>query len=240
MKLLKKSALNSELQLQKTKQIDEGVRIATKVDKLRETLTDLEVQHSTFAQRKMDEMNAALDEKRTEVLVLKDHIKDLEAKRAKLMEPLDKEKEELKSAAELILAKSVEADVKWNNLLQVEQETMDRRKVLEQEIKTLEKQKREAEVLFSDGEQFKAQTYRVLQEANDKNTAVDLEVKEKKTLITKRESAVAVRERELDILKAQLDSKQIDITKREIVLADREAMLERDIKRIKENGKRTN
>lgn len=89
MKLLTKSTVATEQAREKKSQIDEGLRIATKIDAMRQALADLESQYAKFAagtKTEMERITAGLVE---QIKSLNIEIAILELRRKALLEPLD-------------------------------------------------------------------------------------------------------------------------------------------------------
>ncbi len=91
MKLQPKKQVNDSFNAQRRNQIDEGVRIAKKIDVLRETLVTLEEQHKNFIARSKEELILATKKLTEEKSTIEREIQRLEAKRATLLKPLDEE-----------------------------------------------------------------------------------------------------------------------------------------------------
>lgn len=89
MQLIKKSVVQNELAQQKKQQIDEGVKIAGKVDLLRRTLADLEDQQTKFIEKSRLELEKQTKDLHAQVEYLKKEILHLEDKREKLLKSLE-------------------------------------------------------------------------------------------------------------------------------------------------------
>lgn len=95
MKLLKKSTIDAEINARKRAQIDEGVELAQKIDTLRNTLNDLEVQHRNFIDGMQGELTKATDTLFEEIAEGKNEIKELIVQKGRLLATFPRNYEEL-------------------------------------------------------------------------------------------------------------------------------------------------
>ncbi len=91
MRLQSKKKIDLDRANEARKQIDEGVKIAQKVDILRETLANLERQYATFIPNIQAELEKATIELKTQKNGLENEIVKLKQERAELRKPLDHE-----------------------------------------------------------------------------------------------------------------------------------------------------
>lgn len=80
MKLLRKSAVDAQAALQRKNQIDEGIALAGKIDALRKTLGDVELQHRNFLagmeadlKDKLSYLTESIAIKKLELAVMQEH-----------------------------------------------------------------------------------------------------------------------------------------------------------------------
>jgi hypothetical protein len=91
MKLLDKKKINSDQNFQKALLIQDGIKIAKKIDILRETLSTLENQHSSFIDNTKKALKEATEELNGTKAQLESDIKTLQSQREALRIPLDNE-----------------------------------------------------------------------------------------------------------------------------------------------------
>lgn len=91
MKLLTKQETNFESTMQRKSEIDNGMYLAARVDKLRKTLTELEMQQKSFIENNRKVIEDSLKELNDRKSALRDEIKSLEDKRQEMMVPLTEE-----------------------------------------------------------------------------------------------------------------------------------------------------
>lgn len=235
MKLLKKPTVANELNLQHKMRVDEGVAIATKVDALRKTLSELEVQHQNFIISKQKELNTVISSLEREIKELKAEIVTLEEKRVDLLRPLDAEWSELKSKEIDLQQKEEELRHLFLGLTQSEKEIATRERDLEtKEIIITETTlkansnllKSEEKLAFAEGKS---------KESTENITKAEKIIQDKVQELLLREASISSKEREIEIIKSNLAKEEHNINKQKILLADREATLEREIKRQQKN-----
>src|ERR1700750_2532234 len=95
MKLLKKSIIDAEVNARKKAQMDEGIQLAQKIDTLRKTLNDLEVQHRNFIDGMQGELKKATDELFEEIAERKNEIKELQVQKDRLVATFPRNLDEL-------------------------------------------------------------------------------------------------------------------------------------------------
>lgn len=219
MKLLQKSTVASEQAIQKKAQIDEGVKLATRIDALRRTLADLERQHETYILGMENELK-----RRTEGLIegVKDKMRELleiEARRIKLLEPLAEkwsEVNEKEKEVNSILAQAQE------NAIVIEREKEKYlilgKKMKESQARTRIRE-RELSRVYAQAEENLEESVKVLKDAENKvdgqlsllrERSVKLDERERmnnfdfmanknqKTLLDDRESELSDRERQIN------------------------------------------
>jgi len=91
MKLLSRPQANAEAARNRKAQIDEGMKIAGRVDVLRKTLSDLEKQHSEYVSKIKEEGKTIMSGLEQEILALRREIGELTAQKNELLKPLDAE-----------------------------------------------------------------------------------------------------------------------------------------------------
>lgn len=219
MKLLQKSTVASEQAIQKKAQIDEGVKLATRIDALRRTLADLERQHETYILGMENELK-----RRTEGLIegVKDKMRELleiEARRIKLLEPLAEkwsEVNEKEKEVNSILAQTQENAIVIDR--EKEKYLILGKKMKESQARTRIRE-RELSRVYAQAEENLEESVKVLKDAENKvdgqlsllrERSVKLDERERmnnfdfmanknqKTLLDDRESELSDRERQIN------------------------------------------
>src|SRR4051812_30087131 len=91
MKLQPKHILNNQAELERKKQIDEGLSLAKKVDALREEKNILETQRTKRIEQFHVELDSEISEKQTIVESLRSEVRILENRKSEAKKPLDEE-----------------------------------------------------------------------------------------------------------------------------------------------------
>lgn len=231
MKLLKKSVLTQELNTQKRLQVDEGVRIATKVDALRSSLNDLETQHQNFVENKQLILDNQFKSLERDIKELKAEIVTLESRKTDLLKPLDEEYRKLFQREETVKAKEHELSNSFLQIKESQQIIKIKENDLNLQMKSLGDRIKANEVETKKTKDNLKTSENKLKKALEREEEVERYISSKTSELRSREANLASRERELDILSKQIELREKEIIKQTILLVDREATLDREIKR---------
>lgn len=231
MQLLKRSTVQTEVSNQRQKQIDEGVRIAQKVDALRQTLGELEQQQARFLAGMEKELEERTQPLARKIASLQKDIEDLEEKRKELMKPLDAQwsvvyakQSELAEAQTLHEKKTSEIVLREERVTDLGIELKNRLFKVKTRERELDKTIRTASEELYIAQEKHAEAQKVKDEA-------DRYSKDINQFCVNREANVAVREREVQMLQSHTDEREQRLNEREIQLRDREETLERALQR---------
>ncbi len=233
MKLLSRKTVINEAADQRRQAIDEGLQIARKVDKLRETLASLEKQHTDFLKGMEGELKSKAELLLNEIALRKLEIVQLDERRKALLEPLDKAWEQVKAQQGInietrdILAKGL---IKLADKEKKSQENYEESKKTKQRINV---QERELLQVYEKAEQNKKDTEKIKEDALAKMVRVDKYIEEKTQEYSTKEAELKAKERELEISAQKLVDDRQELLLKETLLKDREATLERELKRRK-------
>lgn len=231
MKLLKKSVLSQDLNNQRKMQIDEGVHIANKIDALRKSLNELEVQHQNFIQSKQIELDNQFKSLESEIKEKRLEIKTLEERRIELLKPLDEEHEKLNQREEGLKTREKEFGSRFIELKQAEKLAEIKYKDYNNQTRYLVERIEANEVETKKINNNLKVSENKLKIALEREEEVERYISSKTSELRTREANLASREREIDIAKELIQKEKQEIIKRTILLEDREATLEREIKR---------
>ena len=188
MKLRPKSQIDAQVASQRKAQIDEGVRIAQKVDALRETLSMLEAQHEQYIAGMKGELDRQTSDRVQRIAELESEIRELEEKRKLLLAPLDEAWAEVRTEKQKVQvlienlgkssAKSEATEAKRLEKLKEAKETLGRIKIRERELLKVYTQ---AEADRQDAEKIRVnlESDRTSQEALFEKRSAGLDAKEK-------------------------------------------------------------
>lgn len=236
MKLLSRKTVINEVADQKRQAIEEGLQIARKVDKLRDTLASLEKQHRDFIDGMQSELKEKTEKLLNEIALRQLEIVQLTEKRKELLKPLTTEWEEVK------LAKSENEqtrDILAKGLLKLSEKEKKIIENYEESKKTkarINVQERELVKVYEKAEQDTKATEKIKEDALGKMAKIDIYISDKTQEILTKEAELKARERELEISAQKIVDDRSELLIKETLLKDREETLERELKR--KNGNR--
>lgn len=232
MKLLQKSTVASEQARQKKSQIDEGVKLASRIDALRRTLADLEKQNETYILGMEEELK-----RRTEGLI--ETIKTLQKEVTELL----LEKEEAQKPLDAKWAEVHEKEEKVNGVFLQTQENafiIDREKdkylILGKKMKESQARtrirERELSRVYAQAEENLEESAQVLKDAENKRQNQDESDQKRSKELDEREMA-----NNFDFIanknqKSILDEREYELNERERQINDKYETLLRTTNRI--------
>ena len=233
LRLLTKKEINSRKSDAQKQEIDEGVKLAKRVDGLRRTIADEELSLEKFRTKRVAEVHTeiqALEEKKG---ALEKVVEELERTRAQLLVPLDDKWEEVNKASERAQNALLEAE---NARSMVEAEELEIRKL---RTKTEESHKYTVYCEEEADKNLKSATMELRKATELKEAAVRTNERAA-TLAAERQAELDVEHKKLEEQAKKLDEReqQIELGEKEIReekirLADQRATLERAFNRIK-------
>lgn len=232
MKLQPKKAIQADLATQRKAQIDEGVKIASKVDTVRETLAQEEGNLRRFRQETIASVQADIDRYIGVKDTLKSEIVVLERQKSNAQIPLNAEWERLRKDRSK-LVKDIDAwGGKSDNLK--EREDQVERSEREAEVS----RGKASEMLHKASEKF-AQADAALQEARESAASIRNKAQVVLSAAESIERENTIKEQELERREATIlvdtarnRANEVDLAARELALKDKYKTLERTIKRI--------
>lgn len=232
MRLLAKSEIDKAKAVEKKREVDEGMKLARRVDNLREIAAQEEASLLKFRQQTVATIHDEIITEQSKLDLLKAEVGSLAEQKVILQKPLDEEWQKLKQDREEFDAK---ADLLFH-----------RENAVSLREKSVQEDKRESEALLANARHAENLTHELACQAIENKkltekelaTAVAIVERTQKFVASKKEELthmdMVVRQREVSATireKALVDrEKALDI--RNLQLLDREAMLERDFKRI--------
>lgn len=230
-KLLAKSAISKLQAADKQREVDEGLKLARRVDTLREVVSQEDASLQKFRSETLSAIQAEITDHTTKRDALKNEVVGLETRRAAALEPLASQIQEIKDNKTRLSFYEDELDEKSKVLYAREGDSDEReREIAEREKQTtyahIDAQERlqKADTLKNEAERTNSIANQTLVDAQIKASSLLADAEQRKEWVTQRETAVSVKEEELR-------TKEIDLAKQFSVLKDREATLARNIKR---------
>lgn len=233
MKLLDRKTLNSDFNLQKKMQIDEGVVIAKKIDVLRETLVSLEAQHKKFIEGIRQDLitqTKSLEDRKSAV---QGEIFKLEERRKELLKPLDDQWALIKENKAKIQKVLDKIKILEENLYERESKIAKTEKATQQASNEIADLKAVAEANTKRTTELR-QSIEVIKGDLEKNGADQKKDFARQNIeLIQRGKDLASQRKFLDLVKANLDDREKRLDEKEKFINDKYETLQRTIGRIK-------
>lgn len=233
MRLLPKSEIDKVKALDRQREIEEGKKLATRVDGLRELASIEETKLTAFRTKAVKETREAIDGVLAEKEALLSQISGLRHERELLQIPLDLKWDEVNKEKEHCVA--------WQYRLEEREDIIDGRterlRRLERELeiekeRSIEERIRSGELVVSSSRMYE-EAKEELAKARDEAQIIISQIEFKMLEMRLREERVAARERDLKNNWAQIDRANKLNSEEAERLADQRKTLERAMKRIK-------
>lgn len=240
MKLLDKRQIQVEKSTERKTEIEQGLKIARKVDELRQTLAKEQQALTVFREETTKDVRSKIADLVNKKNTLEQEVSLLERRRRELLEPIDKEQqlltdskrhvdskiEELKLLEKSLSLKKDELNTRARDIMIEEERIKDEKKQTHQNLEQSLEKTKEAEKLLSVSRETCNQNEKMYQER----------IQELDT----REANIASIERNQDMRSKYLDSKEVELNNRERIINDKYTLLERTQKRLYGNSNITN
>ena len=231
MRLLDKQTIAQQQSNEKRLEIEEGKKLALKVDVLRETAAQEEKKLADFRMGSLTSIKneiTPLEEKRN---ALTREVQDLDKRREELLKPLTKEKADLDVQRETIEKDRENLTQRISHFLKEASEQEKREKAIKQEEERIENLKmladKHAEEVLKDYETAKE----LVRNTKLESERVSIELENKKAELLSREMKVASEERGIINTKRLLAKRDKDQDLREKAIKDKYETLLRTINR---------
>jgi hypothetical protein len=237
MKLLEKNKIRQNITEQRKADIDQGIILARKIDVLRETLLKEEQKAEKFRTETLAQIQKEIDDKMKENDGLKRNsliveIQGLEEKRAKLLEPLDKEWEEVNLERKKTLKLNIEIAKEKSKIISERKETERLFEKTKQDEQRVSQMKEQATKSLQTIERVQAEAKDLRENALKKDNEVNQQLGKRESEVVKKEKLIESSIKSLEIREKQIEEKEQDIINQQIVLADQRGVLERAMARI--------
>lgn len=233
MKLLPKSELLQRKSDAKKMEIDEGVRLARKIDALRDTYNEEEKSLNKFRTETVSRIHQEISTEREKLSNLQKEVIELSDQRAELLIPLDKEWDELRMAQEELKASQKAIEHEWSQILKSEQDIKYRNQEIAKTLsRALSFEKKHAEILKNTEDVNKLANAEFQESVQIKERMEKLYEDMIKEL-RKRDSDLASKERDYIMKEAKLTKRESELENGWKILNDRKETFERTINRLK-------
>lgn len=233
MRLLSKSDIDKQKALERQRDVEEGLKLARKLDQLRSLLPQEEAALQSYREKTLEAIHADITAKQSVLTTLLQEVAVAEARRADAIQGMAKDIENAKTLMQQAAEMSIQARndaTKAKNDLEVA--TVQREKT--------EKNLVDAEIMYDRAQKELSTALRRHEYAMreyDEARKERLEVLEMRitteNALAEREKCVAEAENRTTMLEDTLLRREDELRKQERKLADREALLERNLRRIK-------
>lgn len=233
MKLLQKSEVAASKNYQHKLELDEGAKLATKVDKLREMASVEEANLSKFRMESLKNIKSELDSLVSEKNSLINEVNSLKEEREDLLKPINAEVDRLNDLKERLQR---DEEAYQQNLLSLGtiRETLHIRSIeLSNEELRVENIKTSAIESYSKAESMRIDIDLHLKEVSELKNKLDIELKEREKVVILNEERIRFLDEDLKKRNEDLEKEKLFIINEKIRLKDREDTLEREIKRRK-------
>lgn len=236
MRLLDKNTIVQQKSLERKLEIDEGIKLANKVDTLRRVSAEEEKKLNTFREeslRKIREDIVPLAEKKVS---LENEILVLEGIKKKLREPLDSEWLKVEEGKKVLAMDRKVLDEQKDKVFADFKELDNRRKKIEIEERRQASVRASIERELEEAVLHNGEAKKVLSESRKEADAIVKSAQDRLKLVVDREANVAARERDIINTKEVLAKKEKDLNLRELALQDKYKQLEITQTRLKKHG----
>jgi len=233
MRLLPKSEINVRQAQQKRAEIDEGVKLANRVDNLREIAAQEEASLSSFRNTTLKAIGEEVKKAEEERNVILKEVVDLRKELSEGTKQLDTRKDELDSYQKSLERLESDLTSRVSALKTLASKLKDQSKQTKEYNDRLIYAHKAIGEVRKEVESSHEQAKSVLSQAIKRHDSIVSLADKAEQDIQTRDIAVAYKERDLTIRAGHLNHRAEALRIREIQLIDREQTLEREIKRLK-------
>lgn len=239
-RLLSKSDIDSKKALERKQEMDEGMKLAKRVDALRETVADEEASLELFRRKTITAISTQISKAEEKLALLKEEVATLEERRAQALKPLDTAWNTLKQSQQEHTASILSLEKKQQEYLTKSKQLQEQLIAATEELARIEGLKKQTEDALLEASENKKDTEASL--AYTRTLEHDTEALSIETLaeLRERDAVCAAKERDVSIRDEALTLREEALHKAQIVLDDRNAMLERDITRFMKQQNESN
>lgn len=236
MKILSKQEVTQQKSIERKTEIDEGVKLAKKIDTLRQTASEEEIKLSKFRDQMLSEIKKDIQSLQDVKSSLIHDVSSLEEKRKMLLIPLDEEWKKLGKRQMQFISEKENFGKLFVQLNEKENELNTREKSLQEDEEQLEELRTTILVKLAHAQE-KENEIEVQKRSHEQIASSTLRsLEDKKKELLSFESDLNRRKLELDLQEQKNTKDRQEIINQTILLRDREQTLEREIKR-QQNGR---
>ena len=233
MKLLSKNEIVQQKNLERKAEIDEGAKLARKIDALREAASIEETRIAKFRDETLGVVKHDIETLVSTKVGLESDVRELDEKRRALQIPYDFEWGKIEDEKRSLKEREEEYGQLYTNLLKQTLDMEDEREKFELEKVKIHNVGEASAKALVESQNNRDESKRIILSAQEKRDEIQRQLDEQNRLYLNREAIIAVKEREVSIAKKQLEVDRLDIDKIRIQLQDQRATLERAMQRLK-------
>lgn len=227
MKLLTKNDIQQKKSLERRLEIEEGAKLARKVDTLRETAASEEAKLSAFREQSIQAIHEELEPLQTQRDALRLEVDKLVQQRAELQKPLDAEWEKLRFQQSELQARAEDLDALDARLEEKRLEVNEKLVAVDIEQSKIESVKSELKNRSDATASKLKEAEQYLQAAKQKDLEAARHLDSVVKDLTSREAIVATRERDVEIKREQIIKDRRELQAHERQIKDKYQTLER-------------
>lgn len=235
MKLLEKQTIVTLKGNERKKEIEEGAKLAKKVDLLRETASKEEARLAKFRTESLAKLKEDIDKLVVERDGLRGQIKTLEENRIQLLVPLDKKWNEINEKDKKLQELGEMLKQRELTLKKCENDLESNRKKLEIEKSRIDDIKKQASDELSMIDNYNKEAEQLLKDTQRTCNITLTQLEQRRTAVEQKENDVAYKYVDLQNREAQIERDREWLRKEKIRVRDREQTLERNITRFNKN-----
>jgi len=233
MKLLAKSDIHQKKAAEQKQTIDEGKKLASTIDRLREVAAQEETSLEKFRSETLEQIHKETTEAATKRDALLGEVKELESAKREALQPLTRELELIDEAREELAQKAAYNATQALTIEDREQSISAKEKEIDQtllRVQTKEEAvtRKLADIIHTEEEtnQLNSEARHLMEEANDIRTRLNNELVHREQVCANAENSIIIREQQLEADKSAM-------RKEWRLLEDRKAAFERSFNRLK-------
>ncbi len=235
-RLLPKQEIAAQKAGERKLEVDEGRKLAKKVDDLRELYGQEQAKFEQFkagATREAKELTTTL---RGQIQALQSDVADLEQRRQTALAPLDAEKAQLTAERATLEAEKEHLYQEKERSVQVFDSLNHDKEMTRVTYDRILEMRKDLDKLIADASADRKDTGGILNDAKEKRAIMEAEIESRERTLSHSETALYMRNVDLDNRERNLRVKEEELVKRERAVEDRYATLLRTEQRI--HGKR--
>lgn len=234
MKLLPRKQLDVQVAFEKKQQIDEGVKIASRIDVLRQTLASLEVQHKEFLGGMQAELKRTTQGLIDGIAAKKKELVELQAEIEKKRIPLDAEKAELVQERKIVSSLKVDYDKKIKEVSLKESQLSAKNTKANTSLSNIKVRERELIKFYDKIAKLEQSTQVINKKAADEKEEQDRLLEEARSRLRTREAKCKSDMQSVLNLQGLLLLKETELDNRDKAITDRYETLQRTINRTQQ------